>query len=397
MPANPAREPGVLSSWGTVPQGNRGRVVVLPIIDWEFRMQRPQHLATQLQRAGYSVTYVRKEFWMGRGGVQVDLARGIKGLFLPGPEGLSIYRTTPARKTVGRWLEVLGRLFPPSPSGKDVCLVQWPFWADLALALKQDLGWSLIYDCLDEYSGFPEIPPGFAPLEEGLIRGGDLVLATSELLFEKCRAGNDRTRMLRNGVDLEVFSHEAPMRRGRGSRERVVVGYVGAVSDWFSVDTIKHIAQARPHWRVVLVGLPTHPRVAELAKLENVSLLGEIPFHKVPRVAATFDVGVIPFDISPLTRATNPVKVYEYLALGLPIVATAIPEVERLGGLVYPARDPETFVAQIDRALSEDSSERRSVRRGFARRHSWERVAGQLLRWMEDLPSGRPSGRMGPF
>jgi glycosyltransferase involved in cell wall biosynthesis len=363
--------------------------VILPIIDWEFRKQRPQHLALQLQRAGFSVTYVRKEFWMGRGSVQVDLGRGIKGLFLPGPEGLSIYRTIPAKETVDRWLEVFRRHFPATRDGQDICLVQWPFWADLALALKEELGWSLVYDCLDEYAGFPGIPAGFAPLEDRLIRGGDLILATSEFLFEKCAAGNDRTKMLRNGVDLGEFSREAPKRRSSDPRERAVIGYVGAISDWFSVEIIKYIAQARPDWRVVLVGLPTHPRVAELARIENVSLLGEISYHKVPRVAAGFDVGTIPFDINPLTRATNPVKVYEYLALGLPVVATAIPEVVRLGRLVYSAGDPESFLTQIERALQEDSSERRGVRRGFARRHSWERVGGQLLRWLGDLPGGR--------
>lgn len=364
----------------------RDSILVLPIIDWEFRAQRPQHLARHLRLMGRPVTYVRKDFWVGRGLVPVELGNGVSGVFLPGEKRLNIYRSTPSELVVSRWVRVLESHFKPLAGGRRVCLVHWPFWTELALALQRASGWTVVYDCFDECGAFPGIPKEFTDLEQELLGVADLVVASSRPLFEKCSVLARNCRLLRNGVDVAHFSSGTSCREAVGADRRVRIGYVGAISEWFAAETVRGMAEARPDWEFVLVGLPTHPNAGSLSRMDNVSLVGEVPYPALPKLVGSFDVGIIPFEQNPLTWATNPVKLYEYLASGLPVVATGIPEVSRLGRLVYTAGDVSEFVAQTERALREDSPELRRIRAGFAQRHSWQRAAVRLSSWIDELP-----------
>lgn len=377
------------SEWGGAVSGwQLGRpsdhIVVLPIIDWEFRIQRPQHLARQLRLLGYPVTYVRKDFWVGKGLVPANLGDGISGLFLPGEKGLNIYSSNPSLKSVSDWVRLFESQFGSVRNGRRVCLVHWPFWTELALALQEELGWTVVFDCFDDHGWFSGIPAEFSALEERLIKAADLLVVSSEPLRQKWRPLSGNCRILRNGVDpTHFFKTERPRSRpGKGRRVRI--GYVGAISEWFAAGTVRGMAAARPDWDFVLAGLPTHPEIGALSGMGNVALLGEVPYSRVPELVSSFDIGIIPFEKNPLTWATNPVKMYEYLASGLPVVATGIPEVSRMGRLVYPAEGTAEFIAQAERALGENTPEMVKMRRAFACRHSWQRAGARLASWIEE-------------
>jgi glycosyltransferase involved in cell wall biosynthesis len=255
-------------------------------------------------------------------------------------------------------------------------LAQLPFWAELGRELARRLGIPLVYDRIDLHAGFPGVPAGVETVEARLIRQADLVCATAGLLAERPREVSPRVLLLPNGVDLEAFP--GPATRGTGAA--TTIGYVGALGPWFDVEAVEAAARALPDWRFRLAGQVEDPEVAALAGHPNLETLGEIPFGEVPGFLAGLDVALVPFRDLPLTRAVDPVKLYEALAMGLPVVARRLPETERWAEpLVYLYDDPEGFVRQIRRAVAEQSPEAARERRRVAEGESWDRRAGALL------------------
>jgi glycosyltransferase involved in cell wall biosynthesis len=133
----------------------------------------------------------------------------------------------------------------------------------------------------------------------------------------------------------------------------------------------------RPDWSFVLVG-PVDTDVSSLESLANVHLSGRVSYQELPAVAAGFAVALIPFQLNEMTRSVNPLKLMEYLACGLPVVSTPLPEVLKFAGTVYIADSADGFAREIDLALAEDSPEKRQARLEVARQFSWESVAETL-------------------
>jgi len=150
-----------------------------------------------------------------------------------------------------------------------------------------------------------------------------------------------------------------------------VIGYYGALEDWFDADLVADLAERNPGWRFVLVGRVVSVDASRLARLPNVSLPGEQPYPLIPGWLHQFDVALIPFKRTPLTEATNPVKAYEMLAAGKPIVSVPIPEMVALGPLVRLAGTVEEFEREIIAALRPEAADVIEARRAFAREHTW--------------------------
>jgi glycosyltransferase involved in cell wall biosynthesis len=149
------------------------------------------------------------------------------------------------------------------------------------------------------------------------------------------------------------------------------------------VSLVRDIARLRPDWSFVLVGPQYSGAISgsdagidSLAETPNVHLLGPRPYPDVPAYLEAFDVATIPFKISGLTEDTNPIKLYEYLAAGVPVVSTPLPEVLAVPG-VRVAQSPEDFVTQIGAALQErDDPQLRAARMAVAAENSWQKRAG---------------------
>ena len=188
-----------------------------------------------------------------------------------------------------------------------------------------------------------------------------------------------KAHVVRNGVDVTRF--RMAIGGCDGEAKRKVVGYVGAIEDWFDVDAVEAAATAYPECDFVFLGKVENQKVLALQqRLSNVQFLGEIAYDHIPEYLEQFDVGLIPFRVQDLTLATNPIKLYEYFSCGLPVVSTALPEVEQYGELVYVAKTAEEFARQTGAALGEGSSgELRARRRDLAQRESWEARVEELL------------------
>jgi GT2 family glycosyltransferase/glycosyltransferase involved in cell wall biosynthesis len=251
-------------------------------------------------------------------------------------------------------------------------LVQFPFWRQVALRLKETLGFPVVYDCMDDWSHWtaePRISAFALEEEESIAREADVTLATSTELQMRLQtsSGRDVVR-LKNGADFEFF-RDAPRTELLANIPHPIVGYYGAISDWFDLELVATVAQDRPAYSFVIIGEIHDTDVSLLRKRPNVHLLGEKNYRLIPAYLSEFDVAILPFKMNRLTHAVDPVKVYEYLAQGKPVVATGLPEVCNHGDLVYLG-SARNFASQLDRAMS-DGTSLAEQRISYAARNSW--------------------------
>jgi len=168
---------------------------------------------------------------------------------------------------------------------------------------------------------------------------------------------NSHTVLVTHGVDFEHFvkacAAETEVPADMASLPRPILGFFGLLADWVDFEAIKKCAQAWPQGSVVLLGkLAPDTDVSVLKGLSNVHFLGRKPYSQLPAYCKGFDVALLPFKQNELTKNANPLKVREYLAAGLPVAATDLPEVRRLG-LCHLAKTTEEFPSAVQACLDE--------------------------------------------
>ncbi len=265
--------------------------------------------------------------------------------------------------------------WPALPLGQDRWLCQRVNQALLWLQLRKALGappdvwwvydpvaWPvverfpaklLVYDCVDRHAAYGGYRRLMDALERRLIGRADVVFVTARGLLDHCRPARE-LHFVSNGFDEEMFRQPSPCPPRLARIPRPRLGFIGGLAHWVDVDLLLRVASARPDWSVVLVGPVADVRGVR-PEAPNVFWLGPCRREEVPGYICGFDVGLVPFRDIPLTRTVNPLKAYEYLAAGIPVVATRMPELDHLP--VRQATSPEAFVAAIEEALAEGPSE----------------------------------------
>src|SRR5262249_29291815 len=158
--------------------------------------------------------------------------------------------------------------------------------------------------------------------------------------------------------------------------------YYGAISAWFDVEAVRFAAERHPEWTFVLIGDSRGAALDSLDALANVHRMGEVAYSELPSHVAAFDVCTIPFDRTPLTEATDPVKLYEYRATGNPIVARRLPETEPFGEVVRLYETPAEFAGALEQAVADRESAAASRRRAIAQENSWDSRYRDLAAWI---------------
>jgi glycosyltransferase involved in cell wall biosynthesis len=232
---------------------------------------------------------------------------------------------------------------------------------------------TVIYYCVDEYTAFTGVDSNaLADLERRLMRRSDLVIVSSDHLYQSKAPFNPRTAIVRHGVDYEHFRRaldaETVVPEEIAGLPRPVIGFFGLIADWVDVELMASVAERFPTGSLVALGKVTTD-VSALERLPNVHLLGRKAYGALPAYCKGFDVALMPFRINELTLNANPLKAREYLAAGLQVVSTAIPEVEALGCCRIGV-DRESFLYEVEQALLDPGP--RAERSASMRRESWE-------------------------
>jgi len=361
----------------------RPDILFLPVIAWSYRRQRPQQLAEALARRGKRVFYGALA-GPGEPKEATGVAPGVTLLPIAG-----VAREDPGdRRLQGQALRLaIGALEAAREKyelNETAVVVQTPFWTPLAREMRKRFGWKIVYDCLDEHSGFATNRPGvLAEEEEGLVAEADLVVATSPVLLERLSKRSAAARLLPNACDERLFRGVPDPPLGRGD---LTVGYVGAVDDWFDADLLEELARLRPSWRFEVVGGFEGKRAPFATAFSNVTFHGERPHRELPELRARFDVEIIPFRLTSLTHAVNPVKLYEAAAAGRPVVTTPMHSLTTFvsQGIVRLAATAEDFVREIEASAAGGAAEA-ARRRAFARENTWDHRARELDRWIGEL------------
>ena len=240
-----------------------------------------------------------------------------------------------------------------------------------------------IYDCMDDLGAMHcgKEAGRIVREEKEVIRSVDIVLASSKNLYEMAFEQNANTFLVPNGVDLAKFNtafkvHESIP--GEIPEGRPIIGYYGTLDRWVNFDLLDYVAKSRPDWNIILIG-PWKLSSQRLLQRPNVRWLGPKSYETLPSYARTFTVATIPFHVDQLTQAVNPVKLYEYLAMGKPVVSTPLIEVEKFSPLVRIARSNEEFLACLQEEI-ERCPDRELVRqrRAAVQSYSWESRVAQV-------------------
>ena len=371
-------------------------MICLPIIDWNFRFQRPQQILSQFAHQGYRVFYATTTFIEKRspGFEKSDLEdliqikrikENIYTLSLVSNSSLNLYRDSIDREEDLRFLKWSIDILREKADIENLLLyVNLPFWYPLAESLSKESNTKVVYDCMDYHPGFSTNTDRMVGQEENLSKLADLVITSSQKLYQLHKRLNPRSILVRNGTDFKHFSRLEP-RPLPNNVKKPVIGYYGAISDWFDMDLVRKVALSRPDWSFVLIGHTFGANLDLIKGIQNIYLLGEKNYQELPGFLYHFDVCTIPFRLNELTEATNPVKVYEYLSAGKPVVATKLPELEEFSPFIYIAENHDDFIDKLEIALNENDNALRKKRVSFAEENGWDQRFAKIEKAVKDI------------
>ncbi|MCS3511318.1 glycosyltransferase [Pseudomonas grimontii] len=342
-------------------------------IDWAARFQRPQQLMSQFARHGYRVFYIvpSRSAEPGQAYSTLEVAPGVFEVTLQRDAFVDYYHQRMPEKHLLAYASAIDALANDLRIKTAVSVVHLAFWAPLAQRLRSAHGWKIQYDCMDDWVGFPGIGQTLLEEEHTLVRDADLVTVTAALLQEKWAPMSRNCLLLRNGVDFEFFDRNCVPNALMAEIERPLIGFYGALAEWVDLALIASIAQLRPDWNFVLIGDIFVKDLAGLDRLPNVHLLGRKPYAQMPLYLYHFNVCLIPFRLYNVTHAVDPVKFYEFISAGKPVVSVPLEEMQIYADFVYFASEPQAFIEQIERALNETDTQAATRRVALASDNDW--------------------------
>jgi glycosyltransferase involved in cell wall biosynthesis len=265
-------------------------------------------------------------------------------------------------------------------------VIYWSYLPNVHYIIKRMRPGLIIYHCVDEWSKFSFIDPDIVEKERALCRMADLVLVSARELFKSKSPYNPNTHYVSHGVDYAYF-HEAPLDEAPPEMIGIgkpVAGFFGLIHEWIDLELLDYLIRKNPAVSFVFIGKQSVD-VSKLAAHPNAHFLGQKRYDELVRYARRFDVGLIPFRINELTVNVNPIKLKEYLALGIPVVSVNLPEVSAYGQVVRVADGYEAFDAALKEELSGRHKASPEEIDRVARGETWDRKVEEISTLVEAL------------
>jgi len=266
--------------------------------------------------------------------------------------------------------------------GRSLPVQVWSFAPDVPYLVGKFDEECFLYYCVDEYREFEGFhAERIAAAEDELLDRADLVVATSTPLVAARRKRRPDTVLARHGVDYDHFSaawqEHFSVPADLAELPRPVFGYFGLIEHWVNIALLAKVARLRPWFSFVILG-DAKVDVSELRSLPNVHLLGRKPYAQLPAYCAHFDAGLLLFAQNAMTRHVNPVKMREYIAAGLPVISTPLPEARAYQRSITTAATPEAFARACDRAIRTDYAGRAQDISRTVVRETWRARVNEL-------------------
>ena len=362
-------------------------VICFSHLRWNFVFQRPQHLLTRCARQG-RVFFVEEPLF-GSASPRLDLTRDASGvtIALPHlPDGLSADQISAMLR---RLLDELARAHRIERA------VHW-YYTPMAFEFSRHLPTAaVVYDCMDELSGFAGAPAGLADAERVLLASADVVFTGGQALFEAKRHLHPNIHAFPSSVDVPHFARARDLTATPADQAGIPTpraGFFGVIDERLDAALLAAAASLRPDWHFVLVGPVVKIDPASLPAAPNLHYLGPKAYDELPSYIAGWDVALLPFARNAATRFISPTKTPEYLAAGRPVVSTSIRDVVRPYGELGLARiadDPLAFVAAMDQAIADDPAIRVAAADAFLSHTSWDMTWAAMLQRIHDAVRAR--------
>jgi GT2 family glycosyltransferase/glycosyltransferase involved in cell wall biosynthesis len=361
------------------------------IIEWDHLTQRPHHFAKELAARGYRVFWVDVKLKppekISPAFPPRELEPGIFYVELPATNG-ELYNLNWDSEVLATMEMAIAQIRAACGIERAIQLVNFPKWAPLVFRLRDRFGWPIVYDCLDDQKSFAALyRHDGATFEDELAQNCELLVTCSRLLYQDRCGLNRNTVLIPNAADYNLFRSAVPT----GLLEhlpRPIVGFFGAFSDWLDLDWIQEVARRFPHWSFVYIGRDGfarpagHKRWKEVTAAANIHVFPQADLKKLAAYLTEFDVCTMPFQDLPMTRIMNPVKIYEYLAAGKPVVVPDLAEIRPLAerGLIETYRDHEHSFRVLEQVTKKRATpDEVGARQASAAQNTWTHRVAELI------------------
>ena len=362
-------------------------LVVFSHLRWDFVWQRPQHLISRLaaSRRTWFVEEPRIAPDVSEPRVCERLEGAVTRLWveLPGDERHCGFGDPEFERFEDLLLPRLGH------SPDRIAWLYTPMALPLARRARPDV---LVYDVMDDLASFALAPEALRTRPRDALTVADLVFTGGRSLQRGIEPLRPDAHCFPSGVEP---AHYAQARRMREPRERPVAGYVGVIDERLDLDLIDGLAQKLPDWDLRIVGPVVKIDKASLPQAPNVFYPGACAYEKLPHVMGTFDVALMPFALNDATRSISPTKTLEYLAAGLPVVSTRVPDVVSDFGRVVDLQDDAAgFADACRRVLEHDAEERDRRLVPLLHANNWDTIAASMSQLVDAVtPALSSAGR----
>jgi UDP-galactopyranose mutase len=239
----------------------------------------------------------------------------------------------------------------------------------------------VVFDWIDDVRLFAHLSPRVEACLHDLLRTADFVFTSGRRLHDQALRFRkpENVAILSNGVDVPHWRHPPDRQSPPPPMDALppgpVIGYFGTISHWIDFELVAAVAKARPGWQFVFIGPASQvPGFEKLLEAGNIHWIKEQPYNRLPEFSCFFHAAWLPFRAEGLGATINPVKAYEYLAAGKPVVASPLPDLIDLEPAVALAKSAPEFVEQLTALLEAQDEAVVEQRRVMAQRYSWDRL-----------------------
>lgn len=315
--------------------------IIIPCIDWSIPLyQRPHQIASELAKRDNSlILFIPDQY-------QYDNF----AIYKPINDNLWLFSYRLVKK-----LDML-----LENANRKIVFMSWTRQANLIEKFHYD---KLVYEYIDEMSLFYYYNEQMEQMHRKLMKQADLTVCTAKKLYNKAKKVTDKVILSENAGDYTFFKNNrncpiAPVLANKINEYECIIGYYGCLAYWFDYSTICEVAKKRKKWLFVLIGYEfDHTSdVLKTGEFENIIQITSQPYGKLPSYVSAFDIQTIPFVINEVTKSTSPVKLFEYMASGKPIITSKLPECLRYKS-VFTYETVDDFIKLVEQIRKLENSD----------------------------------------